>query len=148
MKIDKYKEAVVCLEQALKQNRKNWKIWENYIILSLETLNFYKAVSATRELMRADQWERLNVTLVLKICDAFLKKFVVTQDLKQEEMKIAKKQLYAFFDEYTAHVTNDWQIWRLIGRIKAIMQESVQEVKEAKLKELRALMEVGWEHQM
>lgn len=44
MQQDKLKEAMICLEQALKQNRKSWKIWENYLLMSLETLNFLKAV--------------------------------------------------------------------------------------------------------
>ena len=35
LKLGKEKEAILCIEQALKQNRKNWKIWENYIILLL-----------------------------------------------------------------------------------------------------------------
>lgn len=43
---------MLCLEQALKQNRKSWKIWENYIIMCLETLNFNKAVSGSREIIR------------------------------------------------------------------------------------------------
>ena len=66
----------MCLEQALKQNRKSWKIWENYIILCLETMKFHKAVSAARELMRQDKFDRLNVNLMLKICDVFLKNYV------------------------------------------------------------------------
>lgn len=37
---------------------------------------FYKAVSAARELMRMDMTERLNVNLMLKICDVFLKNYV------------------------------------------------------------------------
>jgi len=52
MQQDKLKEAMLCLEQALKQNRKSWKIWENYIIMCLETLNYNKAVSGSREIIR------------------------------------------------------------------------------------------------
>lgn len=76
MRLEKFKEAVMCLEQAIKHNRSNWKIWENYIILSIETLKFYKAVSAARELMRMDMTDRINVNLMLKICDVFLKNYV------------------------------------------------------------------------
>ena len=34
----KYFEAVTCCEQALKCNNKSWKIWNNYILFSIETL--------------------------------------------------------------------------------------------------------------
>jgi len=60
-------------------------------------------------------------------------------------MRIAKKQLYSFFDEYTDKVAKDWQVWRLIGRIKGILKETPLEVKELKLKEIRSLMIINWE---
>mmetsp|Transcript_6770 Transcript_6770/g.11371 ORF Transcript_6770/g.11371 Transcript_6770/m.11371 type:complete len:176 (+) Transcript_6770:181-708(+) len=50
----KYFEAVQCCEQAIKINRKAWKIWNNYILFSFETLQFYKALSGVRELMRGN----------------------------------------------------------------------------------------------
>lgn len=132
----------------MKHNRQNWKIWENYIILSLETLKFHKAVSAARELIRQDKIDRVNVNLMLKICDVFLKNYLAKPNVTPEELKINKKQLYAFFDEYTSKVAKDWQIWRLIGRIKGILQEPVEEIKELKLKEIRSLMIINWEHDM
>jgi hypothetical protein len=149
MRQDKHSEAVVCLEQALKQNRKNWKIWENYIILSLETLNFHKALSGARELIRQDKIERVNVTLMLKVCDVFLKCYVIKQEsIPENEYKIHKRQLYLFFDEYTNKIAKDWQVWRLIGRIKTVLKEPYEEIKELKLKEIRALMAGGWEKDM
>ncbi|CDW87054.1 tetratricopeptide repeat protein 27 [Stylonychia lemnae] len=148
MRMEKYKEAVMCLEQALKHNRKNWKIWENYIILSIETLKFYKAVSASRELMRMDMTDRLNVGLMLKICDVFLKNYVAKAGTPFEEFNIAKKQLYAFFDDYTEKVAKDWQVWRLICRIKSILKESHENIKSIKLKEIRALQNINWENDM
>ena len=38
MQAGKPKEAIVCLEQALKQKRKSWQIWENYLIMCIDTL--------------------------------------------------------------------------------------------------------------
>jgi len=52
---------------------------------------FYKAISASRELIRMDMTERLNANLMLKICDVFLKKFVAKSDVVFEEFNIAKK---------------------------------------------------------
>lgn len=37
-------EAVTCCEQALRINKKSWKILHNYILFSIETLQFYKAI--------------------------------------------------------------------------------------------------------
>jgi hypothetical protein len=61
---------------------------------------------------------------------------------------VNKRQLYSFFDEYTEKIARDWQIWRLIGRIKSVLKESHVVVKDIKLKEIRSLMVIGWEHEM
>ena len=50
----KHFEAVTCCEQALKCNRKSWRIWNNYIIFSIETLQFYKAANGIRTLLVHD----------------------------------------------------------------------------------------------
>jgi len=46
------KEALACTEQALKYNRRSWKIWHNCIRFSIATQQFYKATLAVRELIR------------------------------------------------------------------------------------------------
>mmetsp|Transcript_4979 Transcript_4979/g.4570 ORF Transcript_4979/g.4570 Transcript_4979/m.4570 type:complete len:103 (+) Transcript_4979:559-867(+) len=68
MRMEKEKEAILCIEQALKHNRKNWKIWENYIIFSLETKNFMKALHGAKEMMREEKTERINAGLLKKLC--------------------------------------------------------------------------------
>ena len=68
----KYKEALVCCEQALKENRRSWKIWHNMIQFSIVTMQFYKAIYGVGELIRMDKKEGLNSTLLLKISEVFL----------------------------------------------------------------------------
>lgn len=63
-------------------------------------------------------------------------------------MAVSKRQLYHFFNDYTNIVARDWQIWRLIGRIKSILKEPIDEIKELKLKEMRSLMIINWEHEI
>ena len=138
---------MLCLEQALKQNRKSWKIWENYIIMCLETFKFHKAVAASRQIIRQGMIERLNAGLLLRVCDVFLKNYVVNKPAGSEEEKKAaednlavnKKQLYAFFEEYTSQKPQDWQVWRLLCRVKGVLKEKPEEIKDLKLKEIKAL---------
>ncbi len=85
---------------------------------------------------------------MLKICDVFLKNYVAVAPKEFNEGVLAKKNLYAFFDEYTSKIAKDWQVWRLIGRIKGILKEPVEMIKELKLKELRSLMNINWETSM
>ena len=95
--------------------------------------------------------ERLNASMMLRICDVFLKSFVAqatVADLQKEDFLVNKRQLYTFFDEYTEKIAKDWQIWRLIGRIKSVLRETFEEIKDLKFKEIRSLMIIDWEHQI
>jgi tetratricopeptide (TPR) repeat protein len=147
LKQGKEKEAILCIEQALKQNRKNWKIWENYIIFSLETKNFHKALTGARELIRSDKTDRVNATLVKKICDVFLRNYFA-QECPPNEFIVHKKQLYLFFDEYTDKIAKDSQVYNIIGKVKNVLGEPMEVIKEYKLKEIRALMCIGWENEI
>jgi hypothetical protein len=95
--------------------------------------------------------ERITPSLLLRICDLFLKSYAANAtvaDLQKEEFLVHKRQLYTLFDEYTEKVVKDAQVWRLIGRIKGILREKFEEIKEIKLKEIRSYMIIDWEHQM
>ena len=78
----KYFEAVTCCEQALKCNNKSWKIWNNYILFSIETLQFYKAAQGINCLLRNDQLDNVNSTLLLKISDCFIKRYVNNRSIE------------------------------------------------------------------
>lgn len=49
---EKYKEALACTEQALKYNRRHWRVWQNCIRFCLSTKQMYKAMNCVRELLR------------------------------------------------------------------------------------------------
>jgi hypothetical protein len=45
---------------------------------------------------------------MLKICDSFLKTYIAKPGVKEDEMRIGKKNLYNFFNEYTEKNAKDW----------------------------------------
>ena len=72
---DKFKEALACTEQALKYNRKKWRVWQNCIKFSLATQNFYKTINCIRVLLQNNEYEGLNANLLLKATEIFLNKY-------------------------------------------------------------------------
>ena len=76
-------------------------------------MQFYKAVHGVRTLIRYDQKSDINPTLLLRIADCFIKKYInndVHQDDPDKEARTAvtqaefirhKDQLYKFFDHIT-----------------------------------------------
>ena len=61
-----------------------------------------------------------------------------------DEFKRHKVQLYKFFDDITGKIATDHKFWRLICRVKYNFEEDPAEVKELKLKEIRAIMKINW----
>ena len=140
---EKYKEALACTEQALKYNRRHWRIWQNAIHFSVATKNFYKAVNSVRELLRNQEYEGLNSKLLLQIVDIYLSKYTVEAGKTREEELRHRKNLYRFFTDYT-NCISDFQVWRLYCRIKTELDEPVAELKECKMNEIRALQKINW----
>jgi len=111
-----------------------------------------------RQLLRANQLQDLNAHLLLRISDCFIKRFVNNQAHESDPDREAveanpttmpeflrhKAQLYRFFDQVTAKMSDD-KIWRLICRIKSSLKEPIEEVKALKMKELNCLMKINWQ---
>lgn len=73
MQMKRTKEAISCMEHAVKSCRHNWKIWENLIILYLQQEQFHRVVSSIKQLININQMERVNVQLMLKVANCFIK---------------------------------------------------------------------------
>jgi len=127
-------------------------------LFSIETLQFYKAINGVRELLRYSQLESINATLLLKISDCFIKRYIQNQvheaDPDRNEEGVAtpitmgeflrhKAQLYTFYDQVTEKIS-DYKIWRLICRVKDNLKEPIEEVKQLKMKELNCMMKINW----
>ena len=150
-------QAVTCCEQALRQNKSAWRIWKNYIIFSIETIQFYKAVRGVTHLLRAGETEHLDHVLMGKICDCFISKFIrnkvheldpdseaINEPCSEADFQRHKGQLYKFFDSYTEKIT-DHKVWRIIYQVKRSLAEQVEIVKELKFKEIRSQMHINWQ---
>lgn len=73
---NRFFDAVNCCEQALKRAPKDPKILNNYILYSIETLQFYKAVYGIKRLLHYGKYETINSQLMLKVSEAFIKRYV------------------------------------------------------------------------
>ena len=90
-----------------------------------------------------DKKEGLNNTLLLKITEVWLGRYCNQPGMQPAEFIKHKKNLYAFFKEFTENV-QDYNVWRLIARIRQMLQEPIDQIKEAKMNEIRALQKINW----
>jgi len=103
----KFTEALACTEQALKFNRKHWKIWHNCIRFSIASKNFYKGVNCVNMLLKNDQFEGLNGHLLVKLTEIFLAKYTEEAGMTRKEADRHKGFLYRFFKDFT-NCVNDY----------------------------------------
>jgi hypothetical protein len=86
----------------------------------------------------------LNGPLLVKIAELFLQKYAGDDSkLSEAEFQRHKKNLYGFFKDFSNHI-NDHNVHRLVWRIKIALNESAEDIKEYKLKEIRAIMCANW----
>ena len=90
------------------------------------------------------KFEGLNAPLLLQIADLWLKKYAEDDSLDETTFLRHKTNLYNFFKDFSNHV-NDHRVHRLVCRIKQMLGEPAAEVKEYKLKEMRALQCINWQ---
>ena len=85
-----------------------------------------------------DKLEGLNNTLLLKIAEIWLNKYCNNPDLTQEEFLKHKRNLFSFFKDFSNNI-DDYNVWRLVAKIKQLLEEPVDDIKEAKMNEIRSL---------
>ncbi len=82
--------------------------------------------------------------MLVKISELFLAKYANDDNLSQSEFLRHKQRLYDFFKNFSNFI-NDHNVHRLVWRIKLTLGETPTEVKECKLREIRALQVVNWQ---
>lgn len=150
IQIEKYKEAQSCLEHAVKSCRQNWKIWENLIMLYLQSNQFMRVVSAIKQLLNMNKIDRVNVQLMLKVANCFIKKFLSQESVESEtSIKRNTVVLFDLFDKILDQNPKDTGILRLYGRlVRSIEPDNYQKVMNLKLREVKSLLSAGWQYDL
>jgi len=88
--------------------------------------------------------EGLNVSIVAAASQLWLKNYA--EDDKLEDVAFArhKKNLFGFFTDY-CNAISDHKVHRLFGKVKEMLGEPWTDIKELKLKEIRALQTIDWQ---
>lgn len=85
----------------------------------------------------------LNSQLLVKIAELFLSKYAEDDKMAESDFLRHKKRLFEFFKHFSNQI-NDYNVHRLVWRVKVTLGEPIEEVKDYKFKELRSLMCVNW----
>jgi len=79
-------------------------------------------------LIRLDHLDGLNNSLLVKIAELFLQKYANNDNMPQSEYLRHKERLFEFFKYFSNHI-NDYNVHRLVWRVKLTLGETLIEVK-------------------
>jgi hypothetical protein len=103
----------------------------------------YKAIGAVQELIRMDHLDGLNSQLLVKISELFLNKYAKDESLSDTEYNRHKTRFFAFFENFSNHI-NDYNVHRLVWRVKGTLGEPIKDQHKSKMREIRSLQMINW----
>ena len=90
-----------------------------------------------------DKLEGLNNTLLLKIAEIWLNNYCNNPKITEVDFAKHKRNLYNFFKDFSNRI-NDYNVYRLMCKTKQLLQEDIEDIKEQKMNEIRALQRINW----
>ncbi|ESN95972.1 hypothetical protein HELRODRAFT_86233, partial [Helobdella robusta] len=105
--------AFVTLQEAIKCEYENWRLWENYLIISVDIGQFEETIRAYHRLLELKQ-KHVDVEVLSNLTKAVCTNL---KDASGEHSSKLKGKLLALFGHITSQVTGDGCIWRLYAEL-------------------------------
>ncbi|KAG2379610.1 hypothetical protein C9374_006727 [Naegleria lovaniensis] len=150
------KSAFIALKEAARLAYDSWKIWQNFLYVSIEANEFDYAITAVKRLVDIKEDKKLDTDvffLFLRVLKILLEKSPVPhgEHLKEELLKM--------FEKITDKISLDPHVWKSYAGYYEILADSIKdELSEEKIKYLeqavdkrqrlcRSLQMSGWERE-
>ncbi|QGN18146.1 YNL313C [Kluyveromyces marxianus] len=122
VQLDKLKEAHSCLRRAISSDaRKNWRIWDNYMIVSMKLGEWDEVLLAFRHLvdLRKDQGGETSVDLPIleKLVEILISSDYPT-DSSQRLSHFQQSCLEFVCDILPSIVTTSVRLWKLVAKVE------------------------------
>lgn len=140
--------AYRALQEAVKCNYENWKVWDNLMAVSTDCADFEEVIRCYHRIL--DLNEKHVDTEVLKILtNAILKKI---PDNQGNPTNRHRKKALELFGRLTGQVFNNATLWELYARLTASVEQQTAETRVKTVqylqKALRAAVNGSWEQHL
>ena len=153
--------------EAVKHNRTSWKIWQNYILLSLRMRKFSYCILGLRQLLAIGASDKIDhdilAVIIEEICgnpimleteeratvdqSSGSSSAVQGEEGKNDELRQQQQERLGELMEELVASTNSSEVWAMRARFDHLRGDLDGEV-ESRGKELRAVQVAGWELQL
>lgn len=156
--VGKFNQSLKCLEEGFKKNRKNWKILENIIIISVRAKNLNKLLFAIENMINIDMANRITSQILAKMIDIFISSDF--SQMKDYDISYYRKKIIKVFEDYTSLDGLNPKVWDLyilfIEKIELIINKNLTEninkqcvyykhILDLRLKQMRNYTIVDWD---
>eukprot|EP00753_Platysulcus_tardus_P003093 PLAT12258.1.p1 GENE.PLAT12258.1~~PLAT12258.1.p1 ORF type:complete len:1031 (-),score=541.70 PLAT12258.1:65-2932(-) len=145
--------AFRAIEQAVKHKRRLWKVWENYVVLAIDSARFSEAVYGLQQLLplrdgktvRDIDMRVLSVLVrVSTASDAEGASVEVIMDADNRPAVRHQKRVAELLAQFTARFANSAPLWALYAAFNE-QRGKPDKVLDCRQKQCRALKLAGWE---
>lgn len=122
VQLDKLKEAHSCLKRAISSDaRKNWRIWDNYMIVSMKLGEWEDVLLAFRNLVDLRKDKNGEMSIELPILENLIEILVATDyptDSSQRLTHYQQSCLEFVCDILPSLVTTSVRLWKLVAKVE------------------------------
>jgi tetratricopeptide (TPR) repeat protein len=140
LRLKKFKEAYSALREALKYKNDSYRIWENYLLVSLKVNQLQEAIYAYQRVLDHKE-KHVDHEVLAYLVDAAVEEVAAHTS---EASKFLHKQLAELFGRLTSQVSTDPELW---GTYQSFHQRMGRADKalELRWRQLRSVQVSGWE---
>ena len=106
----KHKEALKCLEEGFKLSKKDWRMCENIMYVSIDCKDISKLIFAINNLFILDKHDRLKPAIYFTLINFFIKGFSNLDDYMR---KYYKERIYDIFNTFAEKDGINSEVWDL-----------------------------------
>ena len=152
IQVNKYREAMKCFEEGYNKSRKNWKLLDNLIYVSIENKEINKVIFALEQFYFIEQGDKIKPAYFYYLTKIYMEMY---DKLTEHDKEFLKGKIYKLFEQFGNVDGTKPEVWDVyanfvvgveIGKGKDVNKEKVfNNVVELRFKELRCLMLHDWE---
>ena len=152
IQVNKYREAMKCFEEGYNKSRKNWKLLDNLVYVSIESKELSKVIFALEQFYFIEQGDKIKPAYFYYLTKIYMDMY---DKLSQHDKEFLKGKIYRLFEQFGNVDGTKPEVWDVyanfvvgieVGKGKDVNKDKVyNNVVELRFKELRCLMLNDWE---
>lgn len=119
VELNKLKEAFSCLKQAISTDaRKNWRIWENYMLVAMKLNEWQDVLTACKNLVTIKRDKIGEASIDLPVVEKLVE-LLITTDYNVDSLSFYQRSCIDFIcNTIPSIVTTSARCWRIVARVE------------------------------